>query len=48
MQGALEGGEASVCLAFMLSGSENLNGPGGALVSGVLTPGLDSYFVGGL
>lgn len=34
-------------LAFMLSGSESLNGPGGTLlVSGGPNLGLDSYFVG--
>lgn len=36
-------------LAFMLSGSENRKGPGGALVEReVPNLGLDSYFVGGL
>ena len=52
MQGALEGGEASVFfffffLAFTLSGSENCKGPGGALVQrAVPNLGLDSYSVG--
>lgn len=35
-------------LAFMLSGSENLNRPGGALVGGVLTWDLTVILLGGL